>query len=80
MTFYHSRAPPSGLEFHLTNFKIGGLTVTIKYKFADGSVSEAEVSEKIGSFITEHRQQEENLSRKERYHCISIEGALFEGI
>ncbi len=54
--------------------------MTIKYKFADGSVSEAEVSEKIGSFITEHRQQEENLSRKERYHCISIEGALFEGI
>ncbi len=51
----------------------------IKYKFADGSVSRVEVSEEIGSFIKKSRRFEANLSRKERYHCDSIEGSLFEG-
>ncbi len=48
----------------------------IKYKFANGSVKRVEVSEEIGSFIKESRRHEANLSRKERYHCDSIEGAL----
>jgi len=51
----------------------------IKYKFADGSVTRVEVSNEIGSFIKESRRLEANLSRKERYHCNSIEGSLFEG-
>jgi len=51
----------------------------IKYKFADGSVKRVEVSDEIGSFIKESRRLEANLSRKERYHCDSIEGSLFEG-
>ncbi len=51
----------------------------IKYKFADGSVKKVEVSDEIGCFIKESRRLEANLSRKERYHCDSIEGSLFEG-
>lgn len=35
----------------------------IKYTFADGTVSEVEVDEAIGSLIIEYRQNEENLSR-----------------
>lgn len=44
----------------------------IKYTFADGTVSEVEVDEAMGELITKYRQAEENLSRKERYHCFSI--------
>lgn len=51
----------------------------IKYTFADGTVSEVEVDEATGEFITKYRQAEENLSRKERYHCFSIECCLYEG-
>lgn len=51
----------------------------IKYAFADGTISEVEVDEKLGSLIIEYRQDEENLSRKERYHCFSIESSLYEG-
>lgn len=53
--------------------------MTIKYIFADGTVSVADVNDKIGSIIIECNRQEENLSRKERYHCISIEDALHKG-
>ncbi len=51
----------------------------IKYTFADGTVSEVEVDEAIGSLIIEYRQDEENLSRKERYHCFSVESSVYEG-
>lgn len=46
----------------------------IKYEFADGTVSEVEVEESIGAVIVE-----DNLSRKERYHCYSLNAAQFEG-
>ena len=51
----------------------------IKYEFADGTVSEVEVSESIGAVIIEDRRLEDNLSRKERYHCYSLDAAQFEG-
>ena len=51
----------------------------IKYTFADGTVSEVEVDEELGNFIIESRQDEENLSRKERYHCFSVESSVYEG-
>ncbi len=51
----------------------------IKYTFADGTESEVEVEEAIGRLITEYLKDEENLSRKERYHCFSIESSVFEG-
>ena len=51
----------------------------IKYEFADGTVSEVEVEESIGAVIIESRRREDNLSRKERYHCYSLDAAQFEG-
>jgi len=53
--------------------------VNIKYEFADGTVSEVEVEESIGEVIIEDRRLEDNLSRKERYHCYSLDAAQFEG-
>ena len=52
----------------------------IKYKFVDGTVVEVEVDESIGTVITESRRLEDNLSRKERYHCCSLDAAQFEGV
>lgn len=51
----------------------------IKYEFADGTVSEVEVDEEIGGIIVESRRLEDNLARKERYHCYSMDAAEFEG-
>ena len=52
----------------------------IKYEFADGTVSEVEVEESVGAVIVESRRKEDNLSRKERYHCYSLDSAQFEGM
>ena len=51
----------------------------IKYEFADGTVSEVEVEESIGAVIIESRRKEDNLARKERYHCYSMDAVQFEG-
>lgn len=51
----------------------------IKYEFTDGTVSEVEVEDSIGAVIIEDRRQEDNLARKERYHCYSLDAAQFEG-
>ena len=51
----------------------------IKYEFADGTVSEVEVEESIGAVIIEDRRREDNLARKERYHCYSMDAAQVEG-
>ena len=50
----------------------------IKYEFADGTVSEVEVEESIGAVIIEDRRLEDNLARKERYHCHSLDAVEFE--
>lgn len=52
----------------------------IKYEFADGTVSEVEVEDSIGAVIIEDRRLEDNLSRKERYHCYSLDAVQFEGV
>lgn len=52
----------------------------IKYEFADGTVSEVEVEESIGAVIVEDRRMEDNLARKERYHCYSLDAAVYEGL
>lgn len=52
----------------------------INYTFADGTHSEVEVSEEIGSLILESRRLEENLERKERYHNISLDAIAYEGM
>ncbi len=52
----------------------------IKYQFADGTVSEIEVSEEQGAFITASNREEQNLERKHRYHCpVSLDSLEFEG-
>lgn len=51
----------------------------LQWNFADGTTSEVEVNEELGEFITASRREEDNLSRKERYHCYSLDAILFEG-
>ena len=51
----------------------------IQWKFADGTTSEVEVNEEIGSYITASRREESNLARKERYHCYSLDAIVYEG-
>ena len=54
--------------------------MTINYHFNNGENSEIEVSEELGAVILESRRKEENLARKERYHCVSMENSEFEGV
>ena len=51
----------------------------IKYESVTGEVTEVEVSEEIGAVIIDSRRKEENLARKERYHCYSLEAIDYEG-
>ena len=52
----------------------------IKYQFADGSVSEIEVNEELGAYITASNREEANYERKHRYHCpVSLDSLEFEG-
>lgn len=51
----------------------------IVWKFADGTVSEVEVSEEIASFIQDSRRYEESLARKERRHSFSLDAIDYEG-
>jgi len=51
----------------------------IKYTFANGDVSEVEVGEDVGSIIVDSRRKEDNLDRKERYHCYSYDAIDYEG-
>lgn len=51
----------------------------INYTFANGENSEVEVTEEIGNMILDSRRKESNLERKERYHCYSLDAAIYEG-
>lgn len=52
----------------------------IKYRFANGEVSEVEVDDELGAVITASRREEENYERKMRYHCpYSIDKLVYEG-
>jgi len=52
----------------------------IRYEFANGEVTEVEVSEEVGAVIVESRREEENLARKNRYHCYSLDDVDYEGL
>ena len=52
----------------------------INYTFANGETSDVEVSEEIGTVILDSRRKESNLDRKERYHCYSLDVAVYEGM
>ena len=52
----------------------------IEWKFINGEVSALEVNDdSISGFIIESRKEEDNLERKERYHCISLDGVDYKG-
>ena len=51
----------------------------IHYEFSDGISTDIEVSEEIGSVITESRRLERNLNERERSHCFSMELVNYEG-
>lgn len=51
----------------------------IKYVFANGDVSEVEVSEEIGAIVIDSRKAEHALQEKERYHCYSLDAIDYEG-
>lgn len=55
------------------------VTMLIKYKFANGDVSEVEVSDDIGDFIVDSRKKEHANDEKQRYHCYSIDALDYEG-
>ena len=70
--FAAAMVPPAGLRKENGRMKIN-------YTFANGENSEVEVDEEIGTFILDSRREEENLGRKERYHCYSMDAADYEG-
>lgn len=51
----------------------------INYTFANGETSDVEVSEETGNLILDSRREECNQDRKERYHCYSLDAAVYEG-
>lgn len=51
----------------------------VSYEFADGTTSEVEVSEELGTMIIGSRTAEESADRKERRHCWSFDALLYEG-
>ena len=53
--------------------------MTVEYKFADGTVSEVEVSEEIGAYIMESRKAEESNRRVYRNHNYSLDSIEYEG-
>ena len=71
-SFVAAEVPSAGLRKENGKMKI-------RYEFVDGEISEVEVTEEIGSVIVESRRLEDNLARKERYHCYSLDAVDFEG-
>ena len=51
----------------------------IKYEFITGEVTEIEVEDSLGEVIMDSRRIESNADRKERYHCYSLDAAVYEG-
>lgn len=51
----------------------------IDYRFADGTVSEIEVSEEVGTFIIDSYRREHNSNCKEHFHCYSLDAVEYEG-
>ena len=49
----------------------------ITWEFADGTKSEIEAPDDIGTVILDSRREEDNLDRKERYHCYSIDALAY---
>ena len=52
----------------------------IIYKFNDGTISEVEVNDDIGFFVSAEDKKEENEQRNQRRRALSFEGFDFEGL
>ena len=52
----------------------------ITYEFADGTRSEVDVDEELGTLIINSRKEEHARCEKERYHCISLDDVEYEGL
>lgn len=53
----------------------------IKWQFNDGTKTELEVADDIGTFILDSRRLEHNLAERERYHCpYSYDALDYEGL
>lgn len=51
----------------------------INYNFADGTTSEIEVNDEIGTYIIEADRRESSADRKEHRHCWSLDAIVYEG-
>ncbi len=51
----------------------------VNYTFINGEISSVEVSEEIGTLIMDSRRKEHADDERQRYHCLSSDGADFEG-
>ena len=51
----------------------------ISYSYVTGEKTEVEVNANVGEFITANRRAEDSADRKERRHCISLDGIQYEG-
>ena len=52
----------------------------IKYKFADGTITELEVNEEVGTLYLEMEREEKNNKRRHRYNApVSIDSLEYEG-
>lgn len=51
----------------------------ITYESVTGEVTAVEAGADIGEFITVSRREEANSDRRERRHCISLDGIQYEG-
>lgn len=51
----------------------------IKYTFQDGTMTEVEVSDEIGSVIIDSRKAEHAQDERHRYHCYSYDAIDYEG-
>lgn len=52
----------------------------VTYEFVDGTKSEVEVSDEIGTMIVDSRRNEDSSERKEHRHCWSLDAVLYEGL
>ena len=51
----------------------------INYTFADGTTSEIEVNDEVGTYIIDADKQEKYDDRRARRHCFSLDAILYEG-
>jgi DNA-binding CsgD family transcriptional regulator len=51
----------------------------IQWRFADGTISEVEVNEELGNYITASRREEASATHKHHRHCYSLDAIVYEG-